>query len=181
LAISGYNFYLSRQKGIMQPLPDNLSRIEAFLFDVDGVLSVDVSALDKKGEPVRTACLKDGYAIRIALSKGFVIGIITGGGQKRVRLRYRKLGVIHFYDHSSDKMACFHDFTLQTAVLPEAILYMGDDLPDIPVMKEVGLAACPSDAVAEVKEISGLISGKPGGTGCVREVIEMVMKAQDLW
>ncbi len=165
----------------MQPLPDNLSRIEAFLFDVDGVLSVDVSALDKKGEPVRTACLKDGYAIRIALSKGFVIGIITGGGQKRVRLRYRKLGVIHFYDHSSDKMACFHDFTLQTAVLPEAILYMGDDLPDIPVMKEVGLAACPSDAVAEVKEISGLISGKPGGTGCVREVIEMVMKAQDLW
>lgn len=181
MAISGYNFYLSRQKGIMQPLPDNLSRIEAFLFDVDGVLSVDVSALDKEGEPVRTACLKDGYAIRIALSKGFVIGIITGGGQKRVRLRYRKLGVIHFYDHSSDKMACFHDFTLQTAVLPEAILYMGDDLPDIPVMKEVGLAACPSDAVAEVKEISGLISGKPGGTGCVREVIEMVMKAQDLW
>jgi 3-deoxy-D-manno-octulosonate 8-phosphate phosphatase (KDO 8-P phosphatase) len=179
--ISGYNFYLSRQKGVMPLLPDNISRIKAFLFDVDGVLSADISTIDKEGEPVRTACLKDGYAIRMALSKGFVIGIITGGGQKRVRLRYQKLGVIHFYDHSSDKKACYHDFIFQTDILPEAILYMGDDLPDIPVMKEVGLAACPLDAVAEVKEISGLISCKPGGTGCVREVIEMVMKAQDLW
>jgi 3-deoxy-D-manno-octulosonate 8-phosphate phosphatase (KDO 8-P phosphatase) len=160
---------------------DDIREIRAFLFDVDGVLSDDVSPLDEQGDPLRTANVKDGYAIRRALAAGFVIGIITGGTQKRVKLRYQKLGVLHFYDNSPEKAACLDDFLSVTGMNPGHILYMGDDLPDYPVMVRVGIPTCPADAVPEIKAVARYVSDRKGGRGCVRDVIEQVMRAQDKW
>lgn len=165
----------------MSFLTGDIKRIKAFLFDVDGVLSPVISPLDETGEPVRTANVRDGYAIRIALSQGFEIGIITGGWQKRVELRYRKIGVRYYYDKASDKVSRFNDFVLSTGISPGEILYMGDDLPDYGIMKIAGFSACPADAVDEIKSLAGFVSVVKGGYGCVREVIEMVLKAQDKW
>ena len=165
----------------MISLREELLNVKAFLFDVDGVLSPDVTPLDDSGDPVRTANVKDGYAIRQALSHGYVIGIITGGIQKRVRLRYQRLGVKFFYDDIKEKLVSFHDFLNESGIKAEAILYMGDDLPDLPVMIKVGLATCPSDAVQEVKAVSHYVSDRQGGYGCVRDVIELVMKMQGKW
>ncbi len=160
---------------------DDIREIRAFLFDVDGVLSEDVSPLDEEGDPVRTANVKDGYAIRRALAAGFTVGIITGGTQRRVRLRYQKLGVRHFYDNAPEKTGCLDDFIKATGVSEEQILYMGDDLPDYPVMTRVGIPTCPADAVPEIKSVARYISDRKGGHGCVRDVIEQVMRSCDLW
>jgi len=160
---------------------DGITVVKAFLFDVDGVLSMDVSPLDGDGDPVRTANIKDGYAIRRALSAGYAVGIITGGTQKRVELRYRKLGVRHFYDNTQDKTVCLDDCLKKTGLDQDHILYMGDDLPDFPVMTRVGIPACPADAVPEIKAVARYVSDRKGGHGCVRDVIEQVMRAQDQW
>ena len=160
---------------------DKLKDVKALVFDIDGVLSLDTMALDEEGMPVRTANVKDGYAIRNALNMGYKIGIITGGNQERVRSRYASLGVEHIYMGVRDKMKCLDDFMSKTGAKVEEILFMGDDLVDYQVMKAVGVPVCPLDAVNEIKEISSYISDKKGGEGCARDIIEQVMKAQDKW
>lgn len=160
---------------------DDLKQIKAILLDVDGVLSSDTSPLDKNGDPMRTANVKDGFAIRHALLNGIEIGVITGGGQKRVRKRHLKLGITHYYDNVSDKTRVLQDFMKKTGISPNEILFMGDDLVDHAVMRQVGISACPSDAVPEIKLISRYISDHKGGDGCVRDVIEQVMRAQGNW
>lgn len=162
------------------PAPD-FNRIKAFLFDVDGVLSTDYSPLDKTGEPVRTGNVKDGFALRCAIRAGYTVGIITGAHQKRVKLRFRHVGIGLFYENASDKEVCLDHFISETGMASENILYMGDDIPDYRVMKRVGLATCPADAVPEIRKISAYISERDGGRGCVREVIERVMRAQQTW
>ncbi|MEZ5106785.1 MAG: 3-deoxy-D-manno-octulosonate 8-phosphate phosphatase [Draconibacterium sp.] len=160
---------------------DELKNVKAFVFDVDGVLSKDFSPLDEKGEPVRTANIKDGFVIRIAGEKGFPVAIITGGIADRVKLRYERLGVKHYYDRARNKMCCLNDFLEKTGLTKEDILYMGDDILDYPVMVEVGVPTCPQDAVPEIKAVSKYISNKPGGEGCVRDVIEQTLRAQNKW
>ena len=160
---------------------EELTQVKAFVFDVDGVLSKDVSPLNEDGDPVRTANVKDGFAIRSAIQAGYPVAIITGGFVERVRLRYEKLGVKHFYDKARDKVACLNDFLDKINVAPENVLFMGDDLVDYQVMKAVGLPACPKDAVSDIKNISKYISDKEGGEGCVRDVIEQALKAQHKW
>lgn len=160
---------------------EELKNIRAFIFDVDGVLSHDTSPLNKKGDPVRTANVKDGFAIRTAIKHGFPVAVITGGFVERVRLRHEKLGVVHYYENIRDKSECLKDFSKKTGIEPENILFMGDDLVDYKIMKEVGVPVCPNDAVAEIKAISKYISGKNGGDGCVRDVIEQTLRAQDKW
>lgn len=160
---------------------EELKRIKAFVFDVDGVLSKDVSPLNETGDPVRTANVKDGFAIRSAIRAGYAVAIITGGAVERVRLRYEKLDVVHFYDKARDKVACLDDFLKKEDMAANEVLYMGDDLVDFRVMKHVGLPVCPKDAVDEVKNISKYISDKNGGEGCVRDVIEQVLKSQGNW
>lgn len=160
---------------------EELKEVKAFVFDVDGVLSKDVSPLNEDGEPVRTANVKDGFAIRSAIKAGYPVAIITGGFIERVRFRYEKLGVEHYYDKARDKVTCLTDFLLKTGVEAKNVLFMGDDLVDYRVMKEVGLPTCPKDAVNEIKEISKYISDKKGGEGCVRDVIEQALKAQKKW
>jgi 3-deoxy-D-manno-octulosonate 8-phosphate phosphatase (KDO 8-P phosphatase) len=160
---------------------DDLKQVRAMLFDVDGVLSSDISPLDANGDPMRTANVKDGFAIRLALESGFVVGVVTGGGQQSVKLRHRKLGVEYYYDNVRDKIASLEDFMAKTGIPGSEILFMGDDLVDFEIMRRVGIATCPSDAVPEIKLISRYISDRKGGEGCVRDVIEQVMRAQGKW
>ncbi len=160
---------------------EELKNIKAFVFDVDGVLSKDYSPINEEGEPVRTANIKDGFAIRYAIENGFQVAIITGGVAERVKLRYERLGVKHYYDKVRNKRACLSDFLEKTNLQKADVLYMGDDILDYPVMTEVGLPTCPKDAVADVKSVSKYISDKLGGEGCVRDVIEQTMRAQEKW
>jgi 3-deoxy-D-manno-octulosonate 8-phosphate phosphatase (KDO 8-P phosphatase) len=160
---------------------EDLLKIKAFIFDVDGVLSHETSPLGEDGDPVRTSNVKDGFAIRNALRHGLEIAIITGGLVGRVKLRHQKLGVKYYYDDINDKRICFQDFIGKTGFSPEQVLYMGDDLVDYPVMEMVGLPVCPADAAPDVKKISKYISDRNGGEGCVRDVIEQVLRAQGKW
>lgn len=160
---------------------EELKNIKAFIFDVDGVLSRDTSSLNEEGDPVRTSNVKDGFAIRNAINFGFPIAIITGGYMERVRLRHEKLGVIYYYEKVRDKAECLKDFSEKTGIDPKQILFMGDDLVDYKIMLEVGIPVCPKDAVADIKAISKYISDKNGGEGCVRDVIEQTLRAQNKW
>ena len=160
---------------------EDLKNIRAFIFDVDGVLSLDTSPLNEDGDPVRTANVKDGFAIRIAINLGFPVAVITGGYIERVRLRHEKLGVIYYYDNVRDKSESLKDFMKKTGIDAQHILFMGDDLVDFKIMSEVGIPVCPKDAVSDIKAISKYISDKNGGEGCVRDVIEQTLRAQDKW
>ncbi len=160
---------------------EELLNVKAFVFDVDGVLSRDVSPLNEEGDPVRTANVKDGFAIRNAIDFGFPIAIITGGYIERVRLRYEKLGVKYYYDRVRNKVECLNDFMGKTGTDIQNILFMGDDLVDYQAMTMVGIPTCPNDAVRDIKEISKYISDKKGGEGCVRDVIEQTLRAQNRW
>ncbi|KAF0235848.1 MAG: 3-deoxy-D-manno-octulosonate 8-phosphate phosphatase [Prolixibacteraceae bacterium] len=160
---------------------DELKNIKAFIFDVDGVLSRDTSPLNEEGDPVRTANVKDGFAIRNAVNLGFPVAVITGGYTERVRLRHEKLGVIYYYDKVRNKAECLYDFMEKTGIEAKNILFMGDDLVDYNIMTKVGIPVCPKDAVADIKAISKYISDKNGGEGCVRDVIEQTLRAQNKW
>jgi 3-deoxy-D-manno-octulosonate 8-phosphate phosphatase (KDO 8-P phosphatase) len=162
-------------------LKEEFKQVKAFVFDVDGVLSTDISHLNEDGDPIRTTNVKDGYAIRNALNNDYEVAIITGGAIERVKLRFGKIGVKYIYMGSFDKLKCLDDFLAKTKLQKEDILYMGDDMPDFPVMKEIGVPTCPKDAIPDIKEISKYISDKKGGEGCVRDVIEQVMRSQGNW
>lgn len=160
---------------------ENLKNVKAFAFDVDGVLSSDCVSLHPNGEPMRVVNIKDGYAIQHAVKKGYPIAIITGGNTESVRLRFAKLGVQNIYMSSAYKMKDFYDFLEKNDLKASDVLYMGDDIPDYQVMKECGYPCCPNDAASEIRETACYISPKEGGRGCVRDVIEQVLKAQGNW
>ncbi len=160
---------------------EELKNVKAFVFDVDGVLSKDTSSLNEKGDPVRTANVKDGFAIRYAIAQGYPVAIITGGFVERVRLRHEKLGVRYYYENAQNKVECMEDFCRKTGIDAKDVLFMGDDLVDFHVMLHVGIPVCPQDAVYDIKAISKYISGKNGGEGCVRDIIEQTLRAQGKW
>ncbi len=162
---------------------DNLLKIKAFAFDVDGVLTDGGIFADLNGELYRTFDSKDGMAIRMAMMQGYHLAIITGGRSESIRKRFASCGIKaeDVYLGSRVKIDDFNDFCSRHGLAADEVMYFGDDLPDIPVMVACGCGVCPSDAVDEVKEIAGHISTKPGGKGCARSTIEMVMKAQGTW
>ena len=165
----------------MSNFKEELSKVKAFIFDVDGVLSPSRVMLHPGHEMMRSMNIKDGYALQYAVRKGYPIAIITGGNSDAVGQRFKNLGIADIYLRSRNKMDDLSDFLAKRGLDRESILYMGDDLPDYLVMKEVGFPTCPSDAVEEVKAISVYISDKPGGEGCVRDVIEQVLRLQGRW
>ncbi len=164
----------------MDNFKEKLKDIKGFVFDVDGVFS-DLMILHVGGDLMRHMNVKDGFAVKRAVSAGYKIGIITGGNSQSVRIRFEALGVKDVYLSSSNKSIDFDDFLAKHDLTENDILYMGDDLPDIPVMKRVALATSPSDAVEEVHGVSHYISDREGGKACVRDVIEQVMRAQGKW
>lgn len=159
------------------------SRIRAFAFDVDGVLTDGGILADLNGELYRTFDSKDGMAIRMAVMKGFHMAIITGGRSESIRQRFESCGIKpeDVYLRSRAKIEDFEDFCTRHGLSAEEVMYFGDDLPDIPVMVACGCGVCPSDAVEEVKEIADFISTRPGGKGCARELIQTVLKEQGKW
>ncbi len=165
----------------MANFKEDLQKIKAFVFDVDGVFTDGKLYLSPDGEYVRAVNIKDGYIVQYAIKKGYPIAIISGGNSETVRERFKKLGVTDIYLNSMDKLDDFEDFYFKYELKPEDILYMGDDIPDIEVMKIVGLPTCPGDAVEEIKSISKYISTYNGGGGCVRDVIEQVLRLQGNW
>lgn len=158
-----------------------LKNITTFIFDVDGVLTDGTIQVNTNGELLRTMHIKDGYALKVAVEQGFKVCIISGGTNEGVRKRLENLGIKDIYLGISNKIEVLNDYMKTHFLERENILYMGDDLPDYHIMKEVGLACCPQDAVPEIKAISGYISHKNGGKGCVRDVIEQVMKIHGKW
>ena len=158
-----------------------LSQINTFIFDVDGVLTDGSIQISTDGELLRTMNIKDGYAMKHARSQGFTICVISGGKNEGVRLRLKNLGITDIYLGCADKVEQMEEFFDIYEIKPEEVLYMGDDLPDLYAMKKVGLPCCPQDAVAEIKDASRYISHKKGGKGCVRDVIEQVLKVQGKW
>jgi 3-deoxy-D-manno-octulosonate 8-phosphate phosphatase (KDO 8-P phosphatase) len=158
-----------------------LSNVNTFIFDVDGVMTDGIVLLTPDGQMLRSMNVKDGYAIQLAIKKGYRIIIITGGNSEAVRQRFEGLGVQEVYLSIGNKLEVFHDIVKRDNLKMENILYMGDDIPDYEIMKEVGVAACPADAAQEIKHISKYISPVSGGKGCARDVLEQVMKVQDKW
>lgn len=158
-----------------------LKKITTFCFDVDGVFTDGVVILHPDGEQMRTANVRDGYAVQLAVKKGYRIAIITGGRSEAVKTRFEGLGVKDVFLGSSNKVSVFHEFLVQNGIRSSEVCYMGDDIPDLRVMSEAGLAACPQDASYEIKDISAYISPFPGGKGCVRDILEQTMKVQGKW
>ncbi len=160
---------------------EELRKVKAFAFDVDGVLSRSVMPLHPSGEPMRTVNIKDGYALQLASKKGYPIGIITGGRTASVRQRFENLGVKDIYMGSSRKKEDFLRFLEKHNLDPVNVLYMGDDLPDYEIMQMVGFPTAPADAVTEIKQAARYISWYDGGEGCVRDVIEQVLRLHNKW
>lgn len=165
----------------MSNFKEELRKVKAFAFDVDGVLSSQTMPLHPSGEPMRTVNIKDGYAIQLAVKKGYPIAIITGGKTEAVKMRFKSLGITDIYLGSYIKKDNFDDFIYKYSLDPENVLYMGDDLPDYEVMSMVGFPTCPADAVTEIKQISKYISNLNGGDGCVRDIIEQVLRLHNKW
>lgn len=158
-----------------------LPNITTFIFDVDGVLTNGKVLITSQGEMYREMDTKDGYALKCALVQGYRVCIISGGTNEGVRNRLKALGVYDIYLGAHHKQEPFQDLMDSYDLKPEEILYMGDDVPDIVVMEQVGVAACPQDAVSDVKEIANYVSHKKGGEGCVREIIEQTLRVQGKW
>lgn len=158
-----------------------LQHITTFIFDVDGVLTDGTVTITTSGEMLRKMNIKDGYALKTAVDNGFNVCVISGGSNEGVRIRLRGLGITDIYLGAHNKIEQLEEYLDIYNINPENVLYMGDDIPDVPVMKLVGLPCCPQDAVPEIKELSRYISHKKGGKGAVRDVIEQVLKVQNKW
>lgn len=158
-----------------------LPLINTFIFDVDGVLTDGNVIVFPGGDQIRTMNIKDGYAIKTAISKGYHICVISGGSNQAIVSRLKDLGITDIYLGAHNKVEQLKEFFDIYRLSPETALYMGDDIPDLLVMQMVALPACPQDAVPEIKKISKYVSKKKGGKGCVRDVIEQVLKVQDQW
>ncbi len=165
----------------MTNFKEGLKAVKAFAFDVDGVLSMPEVYLHPSGDLMRSMNTKDGYALQYAVKRGYPIAIITGGTSESVALRFRGLGITDIYLASYCKTDDLTDFLSKYDLKPEDVLYMGDDLPDYEVMKQVGVPCCPADAVEEIKSAAHYISPISGGKGCVRDVIEQVLRLHGRW
>ena len=156
-------------------------QIDTLIFDVDGVLTNGVVTVFPDGKLVRQMNIKDGYALKSAVDAGLRVCIISGGKSEGVRTRLQNLGIKDIYLGAHNKIDQFKELVKNYNLNTENVLYMGDDIPDFPVMDKVGMPCCPNDAVREIQQISKYISDKKGGEGCVRDVIEQIMRVQGKW
>ena len=162
-------------------IPYDLQKIRAVIFDIDGVLSTETVMLHPSGEPMRSVSTQDGYAIQLAMKLGLRIAIITGADTESIRRRFAGLGVEDVYTRCSVKIVTYEAFLRKYGLSDEEVMYMGDDIPDLEVLRRVGCPVCPKDAVADVKEACIYVSDREGGHGCGRDVIEQVLRAQGKW
>lgn len=165
----------------MSKIDYNLTKIKAFVFDVDGVLSPSTVPMGADGMPMRMVNIKDGYALQLAVKHGYRIAIITGGYSEAIALRYKALGIEDVFMGSSMKLPVLRKWLADNNLDVSEVAYAGDDIPDHDCMKEVGLPIAPADADIDIKGIARYITLAEGGYGVAREIIEEVMKAQGEW
>lgn len=161
----------------------DLKKIKAFAFDIDGVATDGSLLCSSKGDFLRIYDAKDGFAIRMASMNGYPVAVITGGSSETIRMRMKASGVKpeDVFLHCRNKMEEFTLFCERYNLSPEEVMYFGDDVPDIEVMKACGCGVCPADAVEEVQRIADWITDAPGGKGSLREAIEKTLKKQGKW
>jgi 3-deoxy-D-manno-octulosonate 8-phosphate phosphatase (KDO 8-P phosphatase) len=160
---------------------DLFERVRAFVFDMDGVLTDGTLWIHGDGQWVRRMHIKDGYALQLAVKRGYLVCVISGSDAPPVTERLKMLGVEEIHMQVRDKRTALKDILSRRDISAEQVLYMGDDIPDLAVMKISGLSACPHNAVSDVLAIADYISPVNGGDGCVRDVIERVLRVQGLW
>lgn len=157
------------------------NRIRAFVFDMDGVLTDGMIIVQNDGQWIRRMHIRDGYALQLAVRQGYRVAVISGSDAPPVTERLKVLGVQDIYMNVRDKKSALSEFVSKYGIDYQEILFMGDDVPDVTAMKTCGIAACPADAALDVIGIANHVSTLNGGTGCVREVIERVLRSQDRW
>jgi len=165
----------------MSNYKEKLQTIKCFIFDYDGVLTDGTVYPTTDGDMMRAANVKDGYALQLAVKKGYKIAIISGGKSVSMEKRMQALNIPDVYFGVHNKKEVYEEFVKKHQLKAEEILYMGDDIPDYQLLKTVGVATCPSDAAEEILEIVDYISHKPGGKGAVRDIIRQVLKLQGKW
>ena len=165
----------------MKDLNTILSAVTTFIFDYDGVMTEGIVYMDSNGDPLRTSHVKDGYALQLAHKLGYNLAVISGAVYTNILKRMHALGVDDVFTGVPDKVVKLKEYMEQHQLTPNQIVFMGDDIPDLKVMGMVGVPACPADAAEEVKQISAFVSERPGGLGCVRDVIERTLKVQGKW
>ena len=158
-----------------------LAEVEAIVFDVDGVMTDGGIIPLADGDFIRKYYAKDGYALAYAAKQGFNIGVISGGFGKILESRMNRLHIEHYYLGCMDKVAALEDFLAKTGAKPENTIYMGDDIPDLEVMRLIGIPVAPADACSEVLQTALYISEYKGGEGAVRDIIEQVLRVKGLW
>lgn len=159
----------------------SLKKVTTFIFDYDGVMTDGTVYMDSNGDPLRTSNVKDGYALQLASKLGYHLAVISGAVVTNITKRLNALGVHDVFTGIPDKVVKLEEYMEQYGLEPEQVVYVGDDIPDLKVMLRVGVPACPSDAAPEIQRICKYISSKPGGQGCVRDIIEQTMKVQGKW
>lgn len=160
---------------------EKFSRIKLLAFDLDGVLTNGKLLIMPDGEWIRQMDIKDGYALQHAIKSGLEIAVITGSSSSAVGSRLKKLGIVHYFENTGSKSAVLSSLANQLGIALDQVLFMGDDIPDLDAFQVAGCKVCPADAVQEVIEVADYISPIKGGEGCVREVIEKVMRTKDIW
>ena len=160
---------------------EDIARIEAMVFDVDGVMTDGRIIPTAEGDFIRCYNCKDGYALAYAIRHGYRVCVITGGYGKILERRLRMLGMQDFYIDCMDKITTLREYMKKYDLKPENVLYMGDDIPDLECMREVGMPVCPADSAPEVIECSRYLSEFEGGRGAVRDIVEQVLRARGDW
>ncbi len=158
-----------------------LSNVNTFVFDVDGVLTDGSLLVMPDGEFLRRMNIRDGYAMQLAIKKGYRMAIISGGHSTGVPVRLKRLGVQEVHMGVMDKLTTYNDVLSRLGSRAEQVLVMGDDMPDLPMLHNCGVPCCPADAATEVRNASIYVSINNGGQGCVRDVIEQVLRLQGNW
>jgi len=160
---------------------EDIVRTEAFVFDVDGVMTDGGIVPTADGDFIRRYNAKDGYALAYAVKLGYKVCVISGGRGRILESRLKMLGIKEYHLDCMDKIATLRDYFRREGLDPANVVYMGDDIPDLECMREVGIPVCPADAAAEVVEASRYVSQFAGGAGAVRDIVEQVLRARGDW
>lgn len=165
----------------MNDYRERLKHITTMIFDYDGVLSDGRILFSDDGHQMRNGHVKDGFAIQLAQKLGFRIAIISGANTPGMQIRCNLLGIENSFLGIHNKIEIYNQFKSDHNLRDSEILFMGDDIPDYMIMEQVSIACCPADAAIDIKNIAHYISHLKGGEGCVRDVIEQVLRSQDKW
>lgn len=165
----------------MSRIDYNLKKIRGVVFDVDGVLSPSTIPMNEKGVPQRMVNIKDGFAMQLAVKRGLRLAIITGADTPGIISRYNALGITDVFLKAAHKSPVLKRWAEDHELAMGEIAYVGDDVPDLPALREAGLAVAPRDAVPDVRQAAVYISPVDGGYGVARDLLEQILRAQGLW